>query len=59
MIAGANAAAVSNYPGKTRHLFFYTLQGSSPKIYLVDAPGYGNSFSMILGFAKGDKKELE
>lgn len=40
-------AEISNYPGKTRNLFFYNLGD----IFLVDAMGYG--------FAKGYKKETE
>ena len=45
-----NIAETSNYPGKTRHLWFYKVAANSG-IYLVDAPGYG--------FSEASKKEVE
>jgi len=47
-LTAQNAASISNYPGKTRHLFFFKIGVSG--LVLVDAPGYG--------YAKGDQKEL-
>ena len=40
---------VSNYPGKTRELFFFSI-ANNKDIILIDAPGYG--------FALGNKNEL-
>ncbi len=41
---------MSNYPGKTRDLYFYKI-GNSSNTILIDAPGYG--------FALGNKNELK
>ncbi len=45
-----NLAETSNYPGKTRNLYFYRVADKSG-VYLVDPPGYG--------FAEGNKKEVD